>query len=432
VTEENLEAHINDILNALKDENVQEVTKEEILKELSKFMEYGVPIDQAKQTLIKKYGGVAVFTQSTERKLISDLLPNERSVNLLCRVIAVNPKEITVKGDNRKIYYGIFGDESGTIPFTAWTSELDIEKDDVVEISNAYTREWQGSVRLNLGDRVKVEKTDKEKLPESAFVPREVKVIDLRSGIGSVDVTARIIELNERDTEVEGVSKKVFSGVIADETGKAQFTSWHDFNIKEGDVLRISGGYVKSWKGIPQLTFDDRVKVTKLDKSKIPKKDFELTKLPLFKLIEKRGAIDVQVEGTIIEVRPGSGVIMRCPECNRAIQNGECSNHGNVDGKPDLRLKLVIDDGTGSTSTVLNRALTEKIIGNTLDECAKIDDDILIDELNNTLFARRIMVQGNALSDEFGTNVIAKDADFVEFDLTEEAEKLSSELEELT
>ena len=432
MTEENLEAHINDILNALKDDIEQNVTKEEIIKELTKFMEYGVPIDQAKQTLIKKYGGVAVFTPSTERKLISDLLPNEKSVNLLCRVIAINPKEITVKGDNRKIYYGILGDESGTIPFTAWTSDLNIEKDDVVEISNAYTREWQGSIRLNLGDRVKIEKTDKEKLPESAFVPREVKVIDLRSGMGAVDVTARIIEINERDAEVEGVSKKVFSGILADETGKAQFTSWHDFNLKEGDVLRITGGYVKSWKGIPQLTFDDRAKVKKLDKAKIPKKDLELTKLPLFKLIEKRGAIDIQVEGTIIEVRPGSGVIMRCPECNRAIQNGECSIHGKVDEKPDLRLKLVIDDGTGSISTVLNRELTEKIIGKTLDESKKIDENTFIGELNNILFARKIMVQGNALSDEFGTNIIAKDAEFVDFDITKEAEKLSSELEELS
>ncbi len=266
MSEENLEAHINDILNALKNDIEQDVTREEIAQELTKFMEYGVPIDQAKQTLIKKYGGVAVFTQSTERKLISDLLPNEKSVKLLCRVIAVNPKEITVKGDNRKIFYGILGDESGTIPFTAWTSELDIEKDDVVEISNAYTREWQGSVQLNLGDRVKVVKTEKEKLPEEAFIPREVKVIDLRSGMGAVDVTARVIEINERETEVEGVSKKVFSGVIADETGKAQFTSWHDFKLKEGNVLRITGGYVKSWKGIPQLTFDERANVKKLDK----------------------------------------------------------------------------------------------------------------------------------------------------------------------
>ena len=431
MTEENLEAHINDILNALKEDIGQDVTREEIAQELTKFMEYGVPIDQAKQTLIKKYGGVAVFTQSTERKLISDLLPNEKSVKLLCRVIAVNPKEITVKGDNRKIFYGILGDESGTIPFTAWTSEIDFEKDDVVEISNAYTREWQGSVQLNLGDRVKIEKTEKEKLPEEAFVPKEVNVIDLKSGIGAVDVTARVIEINERETVVEGVSKKVFSGVIADKTGKAQFTSWHDFKLKEGDVLKITGGYVKSWKGIPQLTFDEQANVKKLDKSMISKKDLEITKLPLFKLIEKRGAIDVQVEGTIIEVKPGSGVINRCPECNRAIQNGECSIHGKVDGKSDLRLKLVIDDGTGSISTVLNRELTEQTLGKTLDECKKIDENTLFDELGKSLFARKINIQGNALSDEFGTNVIAKEAKFVDFDISEEAEKLSSELEEL-
>jgi replication factor A1 len=431
VTEENLESHINDILNALKDDIEHQVTKEEIIEELNKFMEYGVPIDQAKQTLIKKYGGVAVFTQSNERTLISDLQPNEKSVNLICRVISVNPKEVSVKGDNRKIFYGIFGDESGTIPFTAWTSELDIKKDDVVEISNAYTREWQGNIRLNLGDRVKIEKTDKEKLPETAFVPKEAKVIDLRSGMGTVDVTARIIEINERETEVNGVSKKVFSGVIADETGKAQFTSWHDFKLQEGDVLRISGGYIKSWKGIPQLTFDEKAEVKKLDKTKISKKDLDQTRLPLFKLIEKRGGIDVQVQGTIIEVRPGSGVIMRCPECNRAVQNGECTVHGKVEGSSDLRLKLVIDDGTGSVSTVLNRELTEKIIGKTLDECEKIDENALIDELNNSLFAHKLMVQGNALSDDFGTNVIAKDAELVDFDLKEEAEQLSSELEDI-
>ena len=301
-----------------------------------------------------------------------------------------------------------------------------------MEISNAYTREWQGSVRLNLGDRVKVEKTEKEKLPESAFVPRETKVIDLRSGMGTVDVTARITEIKERETEVNGVSKKVFSGVIADETGKAQFTSWHDFKLQEDDVVRISGGYVKSWKGIPQLTFDEKAEVKKLDQSTISKKDLDQTRLPLFKLIEKRGAVDVQVEGTIIEVRPGSGVIMRCPECNRSVQNGECTLHGKVDGKPDLRLKLVIDDGTGSVSTVLNRELTEKIIGKTLDECENMDEETLVDELNNILFARKLMIQGNALSDEFGTNVIAKDADFVDFDTMQEAERLSSELEDIS
>lgn len=429
MTEDDLGSHVEDILNALKNDSSKEVTREELEKELTKFMEYGVPIEQAKQTLIKKFGGVAVL--SSGRKLISDLLPNERSVNLLCRVIAVNPKEITVKGDNRKIFYGILGDESGTISFTAWNSNLELEKGDVVEISNAYTREWQGSVQLNLGDRVRIEKTDKEKLPESAFKPREVKIKDLRSGIGTVDVTARILELKEREAAVGEETKKVFYGLLADETGKAQFTSWHDFKIKEGDVLRISGGYVKSWKGIPQLTFDDKATVKKVDKSKVPKKDLQSRKMPLFTLIEKRGALDVEAEGTVIEIRPGSGIITRCPECNRTIENNQCGIHGKVNGKSDLRLKLVIDDGTGSVGSVLNKELTEKLLGKTIEECKKMSEDALIEKINKTLFAHKISIQGNALGDEFGTSLIAKNVKFVDFDMEEEAEKLSQEVEEL-
>lgn len=431
---EDLGSHIDDILNALKDDSEKEVTREELERELTKFIEYGVPIDQAKQTLIKKFGGGAVLTsseQSSERKLISDLEPNERSVKLLCRIIAVNPKEITVKGDIRKIFYGILGDESGTIPFTAWSSDFDFEKGDIIEISNAYTREWQGNIQLNLGDRVRIEKTDKDKLPESAFEPREVKVKDLRSGIGTVDVTSRILEVKQRETEVEGEAKKVFSGTLADETGKAQFTSWHDFKLKAGDVLQISGGYVKSWKGIPQLTFDDRATVKKLDKSTIPKKDLEINKMPLFMLVEKRGALDVEVEGTVIEIRPGSGVIMRCTDCNRTLQNGECTIHGKVDGKLDLRLKLVIDDGTGSVSSVLNRDLTERLIGKTLDESKKMDEKKLLDEINKILFAQKISMRGNALGDEFGTSIIAREAKLVDLNIKEEAEKLSQELEGL-
>ena len=430
---ENLKSHVEDIINALSEKS-EKISREEVEKELSKFMEYGVPIDQAKQTLINKYGGIAVLSsssQSSERKLISDLQPNEHSVNLLGRVIVVNPKEITIKGDVRKIFHGIIGDESGTISFTSWSSEFEVEKGDVVEISNAYTREWQGSVQLNLGDRVGIKKTDKEKLPESAFKPRELKVKDLRSGLGSVDVVVRILETNERETLVDGEIKNVFSGIIADETGKAQFTSWHDFKFKKDDVFQITGGYIKSWKGIPQLTFDERAIVKKLDKSKILKGDLELTKMPLHMLVEKRGALDVEIEGTIIDVRSGSGVISRCPECNRTLQNEECSIHGKVSGTPDLRLKLIIDDGTGSVSSILNRELSEKLIGKTLEDCKKMNESDLLNEINKMLFARTISLRGNALGNEFGTSLIAQGVKLVDIDLNKEAERLSQDLEGL-
>jgi len=428
MTDDDFESHVDDILNAVNDVSEKKISRVEVEKQLNRFIEYGVPLEQAKETLVKKYGGTVFKSSSSlERVLISDLKPNQRNVKILAHVVAVNPKEITVKGETRKIYYGILEDESGTVPFTAW-NDIDLKKGDIVEITNAYTREWQGLVQLNLGDRVRVEKTEKSRLPKSAFEPKQVKVKDLRSGMGRVDVTARILDVNEREIEVNGEIRKVFSGILADETGKAQFTCWHDFKLKKGEVYRITGGYVKSWKGIPQLTFDSNASVKKLDKSKILKGELQLVKMPLHELIEKRGALDVEVEGTVIDIRSGSGFVMRCPECNRVLQNNRCSIHGEVEGKPDLRVKLVLDDGTGAVDSVLNKELSEKLLGKTLDECKKMGEDELINEINNKFFAHRVTLRGNALSDEFGTTVIAKEADFVEVNVREDAEKLSEEL----
>jgi replication factor A1 len=429
---EDLTPHIKDIMNSL-DENSEKTSQEEIKKELEKFLEYGVPIEQAKQTLITKFTGNISLNSSnlnSERILISNLQPNERSVSLLCHVIAINPKDIKVKGEDRKIFYGILGDESGTIPFTAWT-DFEIEKGDVIKVTNAYTREWQGNIQLNFGDRVNIEKTDKKQLPKSAFEPKEHKVKELRSGLGSVDVKAIIMDLNERTVEVNGDEKKVYSGIIVDETGKAQFTSWHDFKLEKGEYYQISGGYVKTWKGIPQLTFDDKAKVKKLDKKKLSIDTADQNQIPIHELIEKKGALDIIVIGTIIEIRPGSGVILRCPECNRTLINDGCSIHGSVKGNPDLRIKIVIDDGTGAIGGILNREITENILGKKLEECIGINEDEFLEEINKKLFAHMIKIQGNALGDSFGTTLIVKNFDFVDVNITEKTSQMLKDLEEM-
>lgn len=429
-----IKPHVKDILELLGDES--KVSEEEIEQELKKFLEYGVPIEQAKQTLIKKYGGSIPFSaSSSERTLISDLQPNAQSVNLIGQVITLNPKEISVKGETRQIYYGIIGDESGTIPFTAW-KELDVKKGDVVEISNAYTREWQGAVQLNFGDRAAIKKTDEGKLPKNAFEPREYKINDLRSGLGVVEVTAKIIELDKKEIEINGVKKKIFSGIIGDGTGKAQFTSWHDFKLKKGDVVNISGGYVKTWKGIPQLTFDEKAKVKKLDSKTSNFEKIQTKFMPIDALLEKRGALDIETEGTVIDIRPTSGLVFRCPECDRVIQNSECKIHGTVEGKPDLRMKLVVDDGNGSVQVNVGKELTEKLLGKTLVEWQKIvessgDESPIVDEMNKVLFAKRLKLRGNALGDSFGTTVIAQDVSIIEVDVENEAEVLSQKMEEV-
>jgi replication factor A1 len=423
--EDIIEQQIDEILKALQETSGKDVGRDVLDKELRKFLEYGVPFEHAKQTLIKKFGGGAVkLAAPSERSLIVDLKPSQQSVHVLSRIISVNPREIQVKGETRKIFYGILGDESGTIQFTAW-KDFELEKGTVVDITNAYTKEWQGSLKVNFGDRTRVTMVDASELPEMNLEPRAYKVNELRGGLSSVEVTARILEIQDREVDISGQKKKVFSGILGDETGKAQFTAWYDFKLKEGTVVKITGGYVKSWKGIPQFTFDEKTTVEKLDANTIAKKDVKTQKILLSELVERNGALDVEVEGTVIEIQKGSGLVQRCPQCNRVLQQGSCTVHGTVEGKTDLRMKLVIDDGAGSVSAILGKELTEKLLGKTLPA-----SDDMIEEMNSILFGHRISLQGNALGDEYGITLIARDAKRADFNVAAEAERLSSELEE--
>src|SRR5439155_1786792 len=100
--------------------------------------------------------------------------------------------------------------------------------------------------------------------------PPPVRGVDVREGASNVAVTAPVLSVERREVEVDGNPKAVFSGVLADETGKTQFSAWKDFDLKAEEVLRIEGAYVKSWRGIPQISFDERATITRLKSDLLP------------------------------------------------------------------------------------------------------------------------------------------------------------------
>ena len=60
----------------------------------------------------------------------------------------------------------------------------------------------------------------------------------------------------------------------------------------------------------------------------------------------------------------------------------------------DLRIKAVLDDGTGSIICVLDRALTERIIGSTTDELAA-QGDKANDIIRSSIIGTPLKVTGN-------------------------------------
>ncbi len=436
MSDETLAPHIEEINRALGGK----LSEEDIEKELKRYLEvFGLSLPVAKRTIVKRHGGDASgFSAGFQRKL-AEIRPNEPNVDFVGKVLSANTKDITVKGEKKTIMFGFIGDETTTLPWTAWETEgMELQKGDVISVKGAYTREYQGRVQVNFGNRISIKKEDPSTVGDIQIAqgPARVATIgQLREGIGVVEVKGRLLSIDERTVVVKGEPKKIFSGVIADETGKVPFTAWSDFKLKQGEVVRISKASVRSWRGIPQLSFDERAELTKV-LEKFPSVE-ELQKTGrsmISELASRGGASDAVVEGVVTEVRDGSGLVMRCPECKRALQKGTCKVHGRVEGYPDLRIKATLDDGSGAVSLIIGRELTERLLDTTLDESmAKAKEsmnfEIVKDMLDERLTLRVLKVMGNIKIDEYGLSMIVKDGELTKHEVRQEAERLLVELE---
>jgi replication factor A1 len=142
---------------------------------------------------------------------------------------------------------------------------------------------------------------------------------------------------------------------------------------------------------------------------------------------------DVIVTGNVLEVRDGSGLIERCPDCGRVVQNGQCRAHGDVDGEDDMRVKAIVDDGTGTLTAVLDRELTEAVYGGTMADAKAeareaMDKEVVADAIRDRIVGFEARVRGSLSVDEYGPNLDATEFSLSEVDPAERAHAALAEL----
>jgi len=425
--------HIEELKKVLEGK----VSEEQIISELNTYLNvYHVSLDAAKRGIIRKYGGDVFVTAEAISKKIADLNGSEQNVDIVGRAVFVEKKDIQVRGTPKTILSGIFGDETATAPFTVWDiGSIEMEKGKTYVLKNAYTKVWNDKVQINLGSRGVVERSDAEiELPERTitYTSSEVKIEELREGIGNVIITGRVLSIEERTIQGQDGLRTVYSGEIADDTGKIQFSAWADFGLKVGETIRIENAYIRAWRSIPQLNFGDKSEVSRVDDtfgSVITSNSKSIADL-----IKIGGGIDISVTGTVVDMRAGSGLIKRCPECNRSVLNDECVAHGKITAVPDLRMKMVIDDGTGAINAIVNRDDTERLTGITLENALQIVRDLSDPEavsrtISDKMMFKDVVATGNVMSDDYGPMMIVKSIVFDETDVEKEAEALYNEVE---
>ena len=206
-----------------------------------------------------------------------------------------------------------------------------------------------------------------------------VNITDITEDGKWVSVKGKIVQI--WDNNHESISQV---GLIGDETGTIKFTKWVGAELpdmEDGKCYLITNVVSKEWNGRINIDLNKTSSIEEIDE------DIEV------------GTSTVTFTGALVDIQSGSGLIKRCPECNRALTKGACTDHGKVDGVYDLRIKAVLDDGVVTQEALLNRELTEKLGETTLDDAIAmaadaLDQAVVLDMFKTKLIGRYYTVTG--------------------------------------
>ncbi len=426
--------HVDEIIRALGTTGTT-VNQAIIKEELTRLLEFKVPVEEAKRSLLKKYGNIDIPSV----KKLSELGAGERNIEVTARILEINTKVVGIKEQERTIFMGTMVDETGARSFTAW-EDFGLKKGDVVKVTNAYVRMWQGMPEINFGARSKVEKLDSSALEPllSKDLERPVLLAELKEGEPAVHTVIRIMESAQQQINTKNGPRTIVTGTAIDSTAKLPFTSWVPSpELTAGNTVEIKNAYMRSWQGIPTINMGE---FTSISHSETPIDDSDIARvmdhvpIRLDKITDRDGAFDVSIEGNIISVRPGSGLITRCPECNRVIQKNICRVHGLVKGRNDMRIKYILDDGTGALTVVLGADLTQKVTGYSIEKArevagADMNLSAVEEKIRGKLMGLSMRMRGNMTKGEYGITLVASDVEVTEINPAAAAADLVKEIE---
>ena len=278
---------------------------------------------------------------------------------------------------------GLIGDETGTIKFVKWAkSELPaLVEGKSYSFENLTTDEFEERFSVKFNKSSSITELDEE-IATPDMEAHLVAIDDISESNKWINLRAKVTQL--WDSEHESIDQ---IGLIGDETGTIKFVKW-----AKSELPALVEGKSYSFENLTTDEFEERFSVKFNKSSSITELDEDI----------EVGYSTAEFTGAMVHIQDGSGLIRRCPTCNRALMKGNCVEHGNVEGLHDLRIKAVMDNGTMVQEALFNREITENISGIQLDEAKEmavdaLDHNVVQDEMKKRLLGRYYTMTGSVL-----------------------------------
>jgi ssDNA-binding replication factor A large subunit len=385
-------------------------------------------INQSSAVIILREGTRSVSTPGEPVDIGS--IKNEGTVTIVGRLLTSREDKIHRKDGTGSIdvVRGRLADDTGAIGFLSW-EPFNHEIGSLLKIENSQVRCFRDTPELNFGSGTKIEVFHDSNFAsaDDLVATSMCKVEDLRDGARDVDIVIEFQKMIKRTfTGKDGEEKSVWSGDVADPTGRCRSSIWSEppFDINALPVtVRVRSARVRAWQGVPDITIDDASQIEVMAGS--PWGDEidlanNIVEVDLSDLVSGPSRVGIQTSGTIVSVREDSGIIKRCPECRRVLRDGACFNHGEQDGNTDVRMRFVLDDGRSTVSLFVNKASTEQLLGlneqqieSTISEKGQVE---FVQSIREQFLGRQCSAVGRSLVDDNGAMLLADDVSMIESD----------------
>ena len=385
-------------------------------------------INQASRVVVLREGERTVTTPGEPVEI--NKIKNPGNVTVVGRLLASRKDQIHRKDGSGSIdiVRGRIADDTGAIGFLSWES-FDHEIGTLLKFENAQVKVFRDTPEINIGSSTRIEVFhDSNFASADDLVARSVsKIEDLRDGSRDVEIIVEVQKMIRRDFKgKDGEDKSVWSGDIADPTGKCRCSIWSEppFDFEATPVVvRLRGVRVRAWQGIPDITIDDVSQIEILAAAPWGD-DVDLTNnvvdVPLTDLATGASRVGISTTGHVISIREDSGIISRCTECRRVLRDGECATHGKQDGNSDVRIRMVLDDGNSTISLIINKEASESLINMNQEAITShINENgtmAFVQELREMLLGRQLKASGRTIVDEQGAMLLSDAVELMDVD----------------
>ena len=264
-------------------------------------------------------------------------------------------------------------------------------------------------------------------------VSGELKIKDILIGMKSVDVVGKVIRKYElREFNTEKRKGKVANLFMADETGSVRVVFWNDKTtdfeqIKEEDVIKLKGAYVKDNTGRKELHLGDNSKVIINPANVIvnTKERKEYDKRHISELLD---GMNAEVLGTIVQVFDIKFFEV-CPKCNKRMRLKDdvltCEEHGVLPPTYNYIMNIYLDDGTANVRVNFWKQQTQKLLKLSDVDVLKIKaDPLLFESYKTNLLGEQIKVLGATKNNIMGRLEFTAELVYTELNPDHEIEML--------